>query len=64
MKQSEIKEGKMYSDGKTARVLLRMFWDEVSYVTSRGNFTWEKRCTPAAFARWAKFECTVVLELE
>ncbi len=66
MKQSEIKEGKMYSDGKTARVVLTTWnlWGEFDYISSVDNFMARKWCTAARFARWAKFECQVVLELE
>ena len=63
MKQSEIKEGKMYSDGKTARVVL-CIWLRTDYASSVDNFRDSRQCAVRAFARWAKYECEVVLEVE
>ncbi len=62
MRIDKIKRGRVYSDGKTARMVTFLAYRTAAYVEIPNGRT--TTCFIDTFARWAKFECQVVLELE
>jgi hypothetical protein len=64
MKPGEIEKGKLYSDGKSARVVICVYRSgTMYYASSTDNFMEDRCCTLKRFARWAKYPCVFELQV-